>query len=218
MLKSDRKLKEYLHRSRTVDTVKVVIMKRHFSSIGVFFFIALLGILYILKPFMSGRPIVPVISPTPVLQQSTSMKLQSPVFADHENIPKEYTCDGHLSNPPLTISDVPKNAKSIVLIVDDPDAPLGTFTHWLLWNIDPATTNISSGVTPHLAQVGTNSAGREGWTGPCPPNGTHRYFFTLYALDTTIGLDGKSKKSDIDSAMNGHVLDRFQLVGVYARN
>jgi len=145
------------------------------------------------------------------------MKLTSRAFVNEEKIPAEYTCDGKKLHPPFTISGIPEGTKSLSMIVDDPDAPLGTYTHWVIWNIDPATAGIAAGEVPKGAQEGTNSGGKTGFYPPCPPNGSHRYFFTVIALDTTIGLDGKATKADLENAQKGHTLEQTNLIGSYGR-
>lgn len=148
---------------------------------------------------------------------SNSMEIKSPAFANNENIPAKYTCDGDDINPPLQFSDVPGNAKSLVLISDDPDAPTGTWVHWTIWNIDPATTEITENSIPAGAIEGTTSFGEIGYGGPCPPSGVHRYYFKLYALDTKLELPPTSKKEDIKKAMTRHVLASAELIGLYQR-
>ena len=145
------------------------------------------------------------------------MKLESSVFENNGNIPSKYTCDGENVNPPLEISEVPENTKSLVLIVDDPDAPMGTWVHWTVWNISPKTTEISENSVPEGAVEGITDFGKPGYGGPCPPSGTHRYFFKLYALDTTLDLGSSAKAKDIEKAMEGHILDKAELVGLYSR-
>jgi len=115
------------------------------------------------------------------------MKVTSSAFQQGANIPSKFTCDGANTNPPLQISDVPAEAKSLVLIVDDPDAPSGLFTHWAVWNISPQATTIAEGSTPKGAQ-GTNDFGKSGYGGPCPPSGAHRYYFRVFALDRELDL------------------------------
>ncbi|MBI2650394.1 YbhB/YbcL family Raf kinase inhibitor-like protein [Candidatus Woesearchaeota archaeon] len=144
------------------------------------------------------------------------MKLTSAAFANNGAIPSEYTCDGNDLSPPLSISDVPSNAKSLALISDDPDAPVGTWDHWVVFNIPPTTKEIPKGTEPK-GTAGKNSWGRTGYGGPCPPSGTHRYFFKLYALDTILNLQEGSAKKDIESAMQGHIIAQTQLVGLYKR-
>ncbi len=146
-----------------------------------------------------------------------NMRLESTVFQSNQNIPSKYTCDGDDINPPLAISDVPEGAKSLVLIVDDPDAPAGDWVHWTLWNIDPNTSEIAENTVPSGAVEGTTDFGKTGWGGPCPPSGTHHYQFKLYALDTQLSLGSSSKKADIEKGMEGHILDQTLLVGLYQR-
>ncbi len=128
-----------------------------------------------------------------------------------------YTCDGKEKNPPFQFFDVPTEAKSLVLIVDDPDAPGGDFVHWLVWNIDPRTTEITEASVPPGAIQGTTDFGTTGYGGPCPPSGTHRYQFKLYALDTSLSLPPSTKKSALEAAMKGYVLTEARLVGLYKR-
>lgn len=134
---------------------------------------------------------------------------------DHEgDIPSRYTCDGDDVNPPLEIQDLPAATQSLVLIVDDPDAPGGTFDHWVVWNIPP---HGSIGEDASPGQDGLNSLGENGYTGPCPPDGTHRYFFKVYALDTLLDLPGSARKADVESAMQNHILAFGELMGRYRR-
>ncbi len=145
------------------------------------------------------------------------MQLTSSAFDYGKPIPSKYTCDGENINPPLTIKDVPEEARSLVLIVDDPDAPMGTFTHWTVWNIDPAITLIPEGWVPEGAVEGKTSFGRMGYGGPCPPSGTHRYFFKLYALDKELILDPSADVRELELAMQGHILAQAELMGTYSR-
>lgn len=149
------------------------------------------------------------------------MKITSTAFQHNGNIPPRYTCDGENINPPLTINDVPAQAKSLVLIVDDPDAPMGTWVHWTVWNIDPAITEISENSLPkgtyEAAVEGITSFGKTGYGGPCPPSGTHRYFFKLYALDILLDLPSSAKSADIEKATSGHILASAELIGLYKR-
>ena len=144
------------------------------------------------------------------------MKLTSPAFKHNGAMPSEYTCDGEDISPELNIENAPENAKSLALIMDDPDAPAGTWVHWVVWNIPPGTKVISKGTEPKGVQ-GTTSFGRKGYGGPCPPSGTHRYFFKLYALDTTLGLKEGSSKQDLEKAMQGHIIEKTELMGTYKR-
>ena len=145
------------------------------------------------------------------------MKISSPVFGHNEAIPSKYTCDGENVNPPLVISGVPTGAKSLVLIVDDPDATRGTWVHWILWNIRPDVSEIFEASVPPDAIQGQTSFGRPGWGGPCPPSGTHRYFFKLYALNTFLNLSPGADKAVLEKAMSGAVLESAELIGLYQR-
>lgn len=140
------------------------------------------------------------------------MKLISPDFASGGFIPKKFTCQGDNINPNLIIEDVPKGAISLALILDDPDAPIGTFNHWLLWNIDPKNTVIKENSTPLNSIVGQNSAGTNQYVGPCPPSNTHRYFFHLYALDTKVFLPDSSTKDDLLAQLGSHTLAQAELM------
>ncbi len=145
------------------------------------------------------------------------MKLTSPAFKNNQNIPEKYTCDGENLSPPLFISDIPVGTESLVLIVDDPDAPSGCFVHWTLWNISPQTTEIPEGKIPENAIEGITDFGKPGYGGPCPPSGIHRYFFKIYALDTRLELDSSATKEDIEEVMEGHILEKAELIGLYQR-
>ena len=145
------------------------------------------------------------------------MKLISPDFSEGGNIPKHFTCDGQDISPTLKIEGVPQAAKSLVLIADDPDAPSGTFTHWLIWNLRPDVTEILATTPPAGAVQGVNDFGRNNYGGPCPPSGVHRYYFKLFALDTTLELPAKSRRKVLDAAMQGHIIGEATLMGRYAR-
>jgi Raf kinase inhibitor-like YbhB/YbcL family protein len=145
------------------------------------------------------------------------VKIESSAFKDNEFIPSKYTCDGVNISPPLRINEAPENAKSLVLIVDDPDAPIKTWVHWTIWNIDPMTSEIAEGSYPKGAVEGMTDFGRTSYGGPCPPSGTHRYFFKLYALDSVLNLISSATVKDIEKEMHGHILDKAQLIGLYKR-
>ena len=144
------------------------------------------------------------------------MKLNSPVFENGGDIPSKYTCQGDDISPELLISDVSEKAVSLILIMDDPEAPNGMWDHWVVFNIAPNTTKISEGQEPP-GVVGKNSWENTGYGGPYPPSGTHRYFFKLYALDIELDLPQGSSKSEVESAMEGHVLENVELVGKYQK-
>ena len=143
------------------------------------------------------------------------LSVESPAFEHGKLIPKKYTCDGQDINPPLTIEGIPKEAKTLVLAVDDPDAPSGTWDHWIVWDIPASTSKIAENSVP--GKEGVNSARQQGYMGPCPPGGTHRYFFKVYALDTDLSLGASSRKKDVEKAMQGHVLAKGELMGLYRR-
>jgi Raf kinase inhibitor-like YbhB/YbcL family protein len=145
-----------------------------------------------------------------------TMKITSSAFHERGEIPSKFTCDGSDTSPPLQITGIPSEAKSLVLIADDPDAPSGLFTHWLVWNIPPQTNLIAEGNTPKGVQ-GANDFGKSGYRGPCPPPGTHRYSFKIFALDRELDLSAGAKRSQVDVAMKGHVIGHGELVGRYAR-
>jgi len=138
----------------------------------------------------------------------------SSVFENKGSIPTKYTCDGDDVNPPLEIEGIPENTKSLVLIVDDPDAPMGTWDHWIVWNIPP-TEKIEENSVPGVE--GLNDFRRRSYGGPCPPSGTHRYFFKVYALDTELNLKPNSRKKDVERAMRGRVLAQGEILGLYRR-
>ena len=145
-----------------------------------------------------------------------SMLITSPSFAHNAMIPPKYTCQGEDINPPLEIDNIPSNTKSLVLIMDDPDAPMGTWVHWTVWNIPPDTKTIGENTKPQ-GMEGITSFGKPGYGGPCPPSGTHRYFFKLYALDTNLDLSLATKKEELEKTMKGHILDKAELIGLYKK-
>lgn len=154
--------------------------------------------------------------------QGDNMKLTSSAFTDKGNIPAKYTCDGTNINPPLHISDVPSTAKSLVLILEDPDVPKtihpnGMWDHWIVFNIPPNTQDIKEGQAP-AGKYGVGSAGSEKYQGPCPPDKAHRYFFKLFALDTLLSLPEKATKQQVQQAMQGHIVAKTELVGMYVRS
>ncbi|MFA5087533.1 MAG: YbhB/YbcL family Raf kinase inhibitor-like protein [Candidatus Omnitrophota bacterium] len=140
--------------------------------------------------------------------------LSSFTVEPNQSIPLQYTCQGENVNPPLNIKGIPAGTKSLALIVDDPDASNGTWVHWIVYNIPP-TDSIEENSIP--GREGWNDFGKKSYGGPCPPDGTHRYFFKLYALDTVLDLTGKVDSSRLQSAMKGHILGTAALVGVYQK-
>ncbi len=149
------------------------------------------------------------------------MRLTSPSFSEGGLIPRLYTCDGQDTSPALHWEDVPNDARSLALIVDDPDAPGRTWVHWVLFNISPALTMLAEGAaaTPGATggAAGTNSWKRAAYGGPCPPSGAHRYYFKLYALDAVLDLPETTTAAQLETAMQGHVLATAKLMGRYSR-
>jgi len=139
--------------------------------------------------------------------------LTSSAFVANQKIPKKYTCEGEAISPPLTIEGVPTEAKTLALICEDPDAVNGTFDHWVAWNIPASTTEIVE--NKPLGTEGLNSARRNGYYPPCPPSGSHRYIFKVYALDAQLNLSPNSKKKGLKDAMQGHILAEGELIGLY---
>ena len=146
------------------------------------------------------------------------MKIET-AFKNGERIPIKYTADGEDVNPLIEISVVPENAKSLVLIVDDPDAPAGTWVHWVVWNIPANIQMIKENSIPDNAVQGKNSWGKNEYGGPSPPRGSgiHRYFFKIYVLDTDLSLEKNADKKSVENAIQGHVLDKSEIIGVYSR-
>jgi hypothetical protein len=151
-----------------------------------------------------------------------ALVISSSAFVEGGMIPAKYTCDGQDISPSLSISGIPEKAKSLALISDDPDAPRGTWVHWVLYNLPPDTKELPENMPDdeklkNGARHAVTDFGSFGYGGPCPPSGTHRYFFKVYALDMVLRLSGKVKKTDVEAAMKGHVLADGQLMGKYKR-
>ena len=143
-----------------------------------------------------------------------ALEVTSPMFKHNGSIPAKYTCDGENINPPLNIRGLPEGTRSLVLIVDDPDAPMGTWDHWVVWNISPRE-KIEENTVP--GTEGLNDFRKHSYGGPSPPSGTHRYFFKVYALDTVLELSPNSRKRDIERAIAGHTLAKGEIIGLYRR-
>ncbi len=152
------------------------------------------------------------------------LEIQSSAFTHQGRIPSKYTCDGQDVSPPLRWSGVPEGTQSLVLISDDPDAPMGTWVHWVYYDIPPTVTELPEGIPavehpPIGGTQGINDFRRLGYGGPCPPPGpAHRYFFKLYALDTKLNLAPGAKKTQVEQAMQGHILAQAELIGLYQRS
>jgi Raf kinase inhibitor-like YbhB/YbcL family protein len=145
------------------------------------------------------------------------MKIRSPAFQEGGTIPEKFSKNDQNVSPELRIEGVSPEAKSLALIVDDPDAPAGLFTHWLVWNIDPRTMEIGEKSVPKGASQGTNDFPGTGYDGPQPPSGTHRYYFKVFALDRMLDLKSGAKRPEVDAAMRGHVIAQGELIGRYSK-
>lgn len=146
------------------------------------------------------------------------MTITSSVFSNYGDIPEKYTCDRENINPPLSIGDVPGDAATLALIVFDPDTEGGGFSHWVVWNINPELIEIDEDSVPQESTQGINDFETQGYSGPCPPSGKHRYIFTVYALDAVLELSPGSTKEDLEQALIGNVLDKAELIGLYGEN
>jgi Raf kinase inhibitor-like YbhB/YbcL family protein len=146
----------------------------------------------------------------------TTITVTSTAFREGATIPAAYTCKGAGTSPPLAWSGLPSSARSVALVVDDPDAPNGTYTHWVLWDIPTGTTSIAEGAVPPGARQGTNSGGHRGWDGPCPPSGTHHYRFTVYAEPKLPNLADGSPLTTTLPALRGHAVGQGRLTALVA--
>ena len=142
------------------------------------------------------------------------VKLTSPEFQNHQSIPAKFTCEGQDINPSLIIEGIPKDTKTLALIMDDPDAPMGTWVHWVVFDM-PVIGRIEENSVP--GKLGVTNSGKQDYHGPCPPSGTHRYFFKIYALDAALNLKEGISKGALEKAMQGHILDKAELIGLYQR-
>jgi len=163
----------------------------------------------------------------PVLGQEEGImgkiEVRSSAFSEGDRVPKEFTCDGADRSPPIEWSGVPANAQSLAILVDDPDAPAGDWVHWLVYDLSPALTRLNAGIPEGGRLPGGGSQGRTdfgalGYGGPCPPRGTHRYFFKVYALDAMLHLKPGATKKELLQAMQGHILTEGRLTGTYERS
>lgn len=154
-----------------------------------------------------------------VRSMTKNMTITSKAFAHGEKIPVIYSCDGQGISPPLSFSNVSPKAVSLALVMDDPDAPNQTFVHWVAWNIDPRQEGLSENIKANDEKIsqGTNSAKKIGYTGPCPPTGSHRYFFKLYALDSKLSLPQGATIADFEKAIKGHVIEESKFMGTFSR-
>ena len=153
----------------------------------------------------------------PTMEAAMSIQLTSDVFANGQSIPAKYSCRGKNIPPALTWTEPPAGTQSFALIVDDPDAPMGTWVHWVLYNIPANTRGLNENADTNAMSVGRNSSGNTRYDGPCPPSGTHRYFFKLYALDSSLSLSPGASKDQLLDAMKGHILAQVELMGTFSK-
>ena len=149
-------------------------------------------------------------------QGDEEMRVTSPEFQHNAPIPRKFTCQSEDINPALLIEGLPEGTKSLALIVDDPDAPMGTWVHWLVYDISPDVKRIEENSIP--GKQGMNNSGRKNYAGPCPPSGTHRYFFKVYSLDTMLNPEEGITKKQLEEKMQGHILDKAELIGLYKKS
>lgn len=154
---------------------------------------------------------------TETTEADMSLELKSDAFANGQSIPAKYSCTGKNISPALTWSNAPAGTQSFALIVDDPDAPMGTWVHWVLYNIPSSTTSLPESTNADGISVGKNSSNHMSYDGPCPPSGTHRYFFKLYALDSTLSLSPGATKEQVLNTMKGHILAQGELMGTFSK-
>jgi len=190
-------------------------LRKHFIVIGIVLLLALTGVIliyYKTKPLQTAEP-VQITEPIIL----TPMIITSDTFEPNGVIPAKYTCDGLNINPALHFADIPPDTKSLALIVNDPDAVSGEWSHWIIWNILPTTESIHENSVPATAIQGATDFGANKYGGPCPPTSTHRYEFKLYALDTMLNLPKNTTKSELLNAMQNHIIAEATLTGLYSR-
>jgi Raf kinase inhibitor-like YbhB/YbcL family protein len=147
-------------------------------------------------------------------QQAVLMQLASSAFTNNSTIPSKYTCKGQGVSPPLVFSDISKQAKSLAVIAHDPDAPVGDFVHWLIWNIPVNVGSLVEGISPNNSVQGINDFKKIGYGYPCPPSGTHRYIFELYSLDCHLDLSEGKNRAALQTAMSNHIIEKAELIGL----
>jgi Raf kinase inhibitor-like YbhB/YbcL family protein len=184
-------------------------------------FFALVFIAIILYSFISRQQQpklnLPPVEKTTATIPMRQLSISSPAFGEKGKIPPKYTCDGEDISPPLTFSDIPDDTQSLALIVEDPDAPGKTWVHWVVFNISPHITEVHEDSIPLDGIETVTDFGQKGYGGPCPPTGTHRYYFKLYALDAALDITEDVTREEIEHAMEGHILEEAELIGLYSR-
>jgi Raf kinase inhibitor-like YbhB/YbcL family protein len=189
----------------TGDIMKAVLYKKELFITLLIIVIVTLGFYFYTNTNMNSQE-----------KNNGTFSIKSAAFKHNELIPSEYTCDGSDFNPPFEIENTPKETRSLVLIMDDPDAPAGVWDHWIKWNIPTTVKVIEEGVEPEGIS-GTGTSGNSDYHGPCPPSGTHRYIFKVYALDTLLNLSPGASKKEVEKTMEGHILQEARLIGLYKR-
>lgn len=182
----------------------------------------LLGVVFLAACAPSAATPEPAISDPLAMEEAMTIELTSPAFAQGEPIPAKYTCLGEDISPALAWGEPPAGTQSFALIMDDPDAPIGTWVHWVMFNISPSIRSLpeafpSGDTFPDGSLGGRNSWGNTGYGGPCPPSGTHRYFFKLYALDEVLAINAGADKGELEKAMVGHILASAELMGTFSK-
>lgn len=188
-------------------------MREAYALVGIAALIVLVGAWYAFHT--SSTYIVDTKVSDPMTSTST-LSLTSSAFEHETSMPSKYTCDGPNVSPPLAWSNVPEGTASFALVMDDPDAPGGTWDHWIVFNIPPSVSGVAESEEPE-GVPGKNSFGRSGYGGPCPPSGSHRYIFRLYALDASLDISEGSSKAEVLGSMEGHIIEQAELMGTYQR-
>lgn len=171
---------------------------------------------YILLAVLMMLLLISTLHVSSIAADALKLQISSPAISDGATIPNEFTCSGKNQSPPLSWTDVPSNTKSLALLVEDPDAPVGTFVHWVVYDISPGTTGVKPGVSN--GKEGLNSAGKAAYMGPCPPPGNpHHYHFRLFALDTNLAVEAQPNVQAVRTAMQGHIIQSADLVGIFGR-
>jgi Raf kinase inhibitor-like YbhB/YbcL family protein len=171
---------------------------------------------YLLPSVLMMLLLISMLPASSMAADALKLQISSPAISDGATIPKEFTCSGENQSPPLSWTGVPSDTKSLALLVEDPDAPVGIFVHWVVYDISPSTTGVKPGATG--GKEGLNSAGKGAYMGPCPPPGNpHHYHFRLLALDTNLSLEAQPNVQAVRTAMQGHVIQSADLVGIFGR-
>jgi Raf kinase inhibitor-like YbhB/YbcL family protein len=167
--------------------------------------------------FLLSSVLLPSVAGGGEKMKKAGLYISSPAFENNGNIPSRFTCQGLDINPPLVIKNIPPGTASMALVVDDPDAPVGTWVHWVMWNISAKTGEIGENSVPAGSVQGRNDWQRNSYGGPCPPSGTHRYFFRLYALNSELHINPNATAGELRKAMKDRIIEESELVGLYKK-